>query len=305
MLKTPIYLSIGFLLMVAGCSEARFESNVQKPKQLSADSSLDGLAGSAGAACWEVFSEDKNGDGLINIEDCRGSKGPQGLKGLTGTNGTHGTNGSAGQNGQNGINCFQTSGDSNSDGQITTQDCRGARGPAGQNGQTGANGINGLNCFDGLNPIFDDLNGDGQLTIADCRGRPGIQDNSGYEMIGCSTGNVNPGGTDPSGLMNHHAGFQTTATCSKGKRLVAAGLVGAFLSEALIPMRPYYGSALLEHGVAMGRDQADDLYPNKIECFIGNRNRTECGSTLCPDLNFPMGLSGWGLCVPVTGSNQL
>ncbi len=285
--------------LLTGCSEAQFSSKISKEYALTANSLWDGAAGEDGVTCWQAITSDQNGDGLLNIHDCQGEPGAQGLQGLTGNDGRNGTNGVDGQNGTNGTQCFQSSGDSNGDGALSSLDCRGSQGPAGLNGQNGTNGQAGSDCHAGLS----DQNGDGVINTQDCRGQAGTPRFDGFETIGCATGGKMPGGVDPSNLMNVEATSTFTwAQCSPGKRLVAAGLVGTYLPEALIPMRPYYGGALIEHGVATGRAEPTDLFPNKIQCFIGNRNPTECSDPPCPDLLFPMGLVGWGLCAPISGT---
>lgn len=297
-LRTTTIYCAWIATLLTSCSQAQFDSKISKVDSLLANSSWDGLAGQDGVTCWQAITSDQNGDGLLNIQDCQGDVGSQGLQGLNANDGRNGTNGADGRNGTNGTHCFQSSGDSNGDGALSSLDCRGPQGPAGMNGQDGANGQAGRDCHVGLT----DQNGDGVVNNGDCLGQPGVPQFDGFETIGCAIGDM-PGGVDPSHLMNVQSpGIYTWGKCSPGKRLVAAGIVGTVLSEGTIPMRPFYGGALIEHGVATGRAEPTDLYPNKIQCFIGNRNPTECPNPPCADLFFPMGFYGWGLCAPISGT---
>lgn len=283
------------LLTLTGCAEVNF-TKVVKSNAFTADSSRDGFGGAAGKTCWQAVDHDVNGDGILNVHDCEGPKGIAGLKGLPGKDGTNGLNGTNGSNGSNGRNCFENTGDINGDGNINGLDCRGLPGPAGVNGQNGSPGENGKNCFDELS----DQNGDGAVNVEDCRGLPGVPSFSGITTIGCSVGAKIPGGVDPSGLMTAYFpwGNAAFAQCPAGQRLIAAGLVGARLSEGLVPLPPGLGGALIEHGVAFGRVNADDPHLNQIQCFIGNRNPQSCPSGPCVVPVLPKGLHGWGLCVP-------
>lgn len=93
-----------------------------------------GDPGSDGTPCWQGLT-DQNGDGVVDVQDCRGDDG---------TNGTNGTNGSNGSNGSDGLDCWDLNGngapdvateDRNGDGVVDVDDC------VGNNGTNGTNGV--------------------------------------------------------------------------------------------------------------------------------------------------------------------
>lgn len=57
-----------------------------------------GTNGNGGAPCYEGLT-DQNGDGTVDVLDCRGQDGTNGNNGTNGTNGTNGNNGSNGMDG--------------------------------------------------------------------------------------------------------------------------------------------------------------------------------------------------------------
>lgn len=85
----------------------------------------DGLAGENGTPCYEGLA-DQNGDGVVDILDCRGDDGDDGLNGLSGSNGV-----ACWDLNQNGSPDVLTE-DRNGDGLVDVLDCQGA---AGQDGQ--------------------------------------------------------------------------------------------------------------------------------------------------------------------------
>jgi len=303
------------LMILSSCSNARFFEPRPEPADLGADSQFNGATGLSGAKCWDALTEDQNGDGVLNILDCEGEQGRKGLNGNPGMNGQAGANGSRGSNGQNGRHCFENTGDTNGDGVLSASDCRGPRGMDGLNGLAGSAGMPGQDCFNNLV----DRNGDGTVTSQDCRGLPGLIDSSGIEVIGCSSGFNTPGGVDPnqlSTLENPGSGptpegsldfSPTFGYCSKGKRLIAAGLVGSEVRQGYVALPDAWSQdgAFIEHGVAIGRTHPNDPYPNKIHCFMGDRNGPFCpNDTFCGNWLFGMSVYGWGLCVPIVASNQ-
>lgn len=122
-----------------------------------------GPAGISGQSCWDLDgdgigdpAEDTNGDGQVNVYDCRGTAG---------------------------VNCWDLDGDgvkdaaedTNSDGSVDVLDCQG---PPGEGVSVpGAPGAPGINCWDvnqnGLKDPAEDTNGDGSVDVLDCRGDPG------------------------------------------------------------------------------------------------------------------------------------
>ncbi len=283
------------LVSLAGCSNAEFSSRAFNNTAMSGDSTSEDLRGIDGVRCWEGITNDANGDGLLNAEDCQGAEGPIGLTGLRGDAGLNGSNGSDGRNGANGRNCFDSTGDSDGNGSVNSADCRGPQGASGINGVNGMNGRPGQDCFANLS----DRNGDGLVDARDCLGLPGAIQFNGFETIGCAIGRL-PGGVDPQNLMNVNSiSSFSTATCPPGKRLVAAGLLGSYQTEGTVPLQPFFGRALIEHGVAIGKAEPTDLHTNKIQCFIGDRNPHECPNPPCAEQLFDMGVAAWGLCAPI------
>ncbi len=116
-----------------------------------------GLPGDDGLACWDlngngvfdVATEDSNGNGIADADDCQGASGAIGLPGL---------------------HCW----DLNANGvfDVATEDVNG-NGIADSGDCQGGTGDDGLNCWDlNGNGIFDaneDVNGDGFATAADCQ----------------------------------------------------------------------------------------------------------------------------------------
>ena len=115
--------------------------------------------GKTGLSCWDLnqndiadSEEDINGDGVVDVNDCKG------------------------EDGLAGINCWDLNNnfindpeeDLSGDGLFTVDDC--------QSG-VGANGSNGINCWDvnadGINQLNEDANGDGVFDRADCAGPTG------------------------------------------------------------------------------------------------------------------------------------
>ncbi|MFH1811422.1 MAG: multiheme c-type cytochrome [Pseudomonadota bacterium] len=87
-----------------------------------------GVAGDPGTPCYEGLT-DQNGDGIVDVLDCRGS---------------NGQNGGNGQNGSDGQACWDLNGngvadvlteDANADGLVDVLDCRGTNGSDGQDYQ--------------------------------------------------------------------------------------------------------------------------------------------------------------------------
>jgi len=122
-----------------------------------------GPAGVNGQHCWDLDGdgigdpgEDTNGDGRVNVDDCRGTSG---------------------------VNCWDLDGDgikdpsedTNGDGVVDVLDCQG---PPGEGiSVPGAPGAPGINCWDlnqnGVRDAEEDINGDGTVDVRDCRGEPG------------------------------------------------------------------------------------------------------------------------------------
>lgn len=122
-----------------------------------------GPAGISGQSCWDLdgdgiadAEEDTNGDGQVNVYDCRGTAG---------------------------VNCWDLDGDgvpdasedANGDGVVDVLDCQG---PPGEGiSVPGAPGAPGINCWDtnqnGIKDPSEDINGDGVVDVLDCRGEPG------------------------------------------------------------------------------------------------------------------------------------
>ncbi len=107
-------------------------------------------------ACWDLNqngvaddNEDSNGDGVIDVLDCRGPVGPAGPRGPAGS---RGTSGAAGPPGAPGLPCWDLNGnavadpeeDINQDGLADARDCQGATGAVGPVGPVGPAGPPGL-----------------------------------------------------------------------------------------------------------------------------------------------------------------
>lgn len=129
-------------------------TGAQGPQGPAGQNGSAGLNGTNGINCWDLngngicdaLTEDRNGDGVCNVTDCRGDVG------ATGAQGPQGTQGVAGQNGTNGLNCWDLNGngvcdvlteDRNSDGVCNATDCRGDVGATGATGPQGPAGLNG------------------------------------------------------------------------------------------------------------------------------------------------------------------
>ena len=99
-----------------------------------------GAKGDPGLSCWDTNAngtgdkaEDVNGDGRVDVVDCRGAKGDQGNVGKDGAKGTPG------------LACWDTNAngkpdaaeDRNTDGKYDARDCQGAKGAKGDQGPPG------------------------------------------------------------------------------------------------------------------------------------------------------------------------
>jgi hypothetical protein len=104
--------------------------------QLGIGPGVTGPQGIAGINCWDTNqsgqadpAEDINGDGLVDVLDCKGDKGDQGIQGLTGPQGPAGLAGPEGPQGPQGLT--------------------GPTGPQGPEGPQGLQGIPGIDGLDG------------------------------------------------------------------------------------------------------------------------------------------------------------
>jgi hypothetical protein len=99
-----------------------------------------------GLACWDSDgdgtsdkpAEDTNGDGAVDVNDCRGPAGADGAPGADGADGApgqDGVDGAPGADGTDGVSCWDLNGngtsdtpaeDTNGDGVVDTADCRGS-----------------------------------------------------------------------------------------------------------------------------------------------------------------------------------
>ena len=127
-----------------------------------------GTPGANGTACWDLdgdglpslLTEDVDGDGDVDIDDCKGADGVDGVDGTNGLDGAPGPTGATGANGLDGVD-----GANGADG---------ADGVDGAAGAAGADGADGLACWDldgdgSPNLLTEDSNGDGDVDVDDCR----------------------------------------------------------------------------------------------------------------------------------------
>ncbi len=186
--------------------------------------------------CWDLNgngmrdpeTEDINGDGSVDNEDCRGEMGSTGLA------------------------CWDLNGngtrdpdieDVNGDGVVDVADCRGAAGesgPAGEEGEPGPQGDPGeagpmgIACWD-LNgngvrdPASEDVNGDGMVNVQDCRGEEGMAGPEGAQGLQGPQGETGPRGPQgPAGPEGETGprGEQGPAGPAGPNQLIAFGTFG-------------------------------------------------------------------------------
>jgi len=170
-----------------------------------------GQAGTPGINCWDLnengirdfaieitapgehseLTEDINGDGYIDVLDCRSVDGTAGEDGADGQDGTDGLDGA---DGTDGLNCWDLNGngvgdvdleDANGDLVVDVNDCHGADGEDGLDGTDGQDGTDGLDGADGLHCWdldgdgraslkTEDVNDDGLVNVFDCHGMDGV-----------------------------------------------------------------------------------------------------------------------------------
>jgi hypothetical protein len=175
-----------------------------------------GQDGKDGINCWDLdgdgvqdVEEDINGDGTVDIADCKGPQGPKGDTGATGATGPQGPKGDTGATGATGPQ--GPKGDTGATGATGPQGPRGdtgatgATGPQGPKGDTGATGAtgqdggpqgpkgdtgatgatgqdgkDGINCWDlngdGSCNSNEDINSDNICDALDCQGGSGRVD---------------------------------------------------------------------------------------------------------------------------------
>ncbi|GJM14916.1 MAG: hypothetical protein DHS20C13_02430 [Thermodesulfobacteriota bacterium] len=206
----------------------------------------DGAQGPAGQACWDIdndnvcnlTTEDADGNGTCNVNDCIGPEGPMGLQGEIGPAGPQGIQGVAGADGATGPQGLQ--GDM---GPMGPAGPTGADGSDGNDGAPGADGSNGLNTLVAENPFLlvtcagggkgfsyglDD-NGNGSLNVNPlspenevdgsfqvCDGEDGTDGStgvSGYQRTNTVVGtSLGPGGL-----------ILTNQVCAAGKNILGGG----------------------------------------------------------------------------------
>ena len=177
-----------------------------------------GPAGTAGALgptgpagglmCWDsngnstcdLAAEDRNSDGVCDIDDCFGNTGAQGPSGATGLSG---------------VDCWDVNSNStcdpsediNVDGSCNADDCLGVAGPTGPTGVRGAVGQGGgQNCWDLNNnsicdPATEDINKDNTCDALDCQGPDGSVGPRGSRGVAGGqgpSGSIGPTGPDGS-----------------------------------------------------------------------------------------------------------
>lgn len=132
-----------------------------------------GPAGPPGVACWDVDGdgqagpgEDRDGDGVVSVRDCRGADGAPGPAGPPGPPGPPGERGPLGLPGAPGA-----PGEQGPPGEP------GEAGPPGPPGPPGPAGEPGTACWDldadGAPDLGEDLDADGVVGVLDCRGERG------------------------------------------------------------------------------------------------------------------------------------
>lgn len=145
-----------------------------------------GSQGPVGLHCWDLNgnntpdnNEDTNGDGAVNVWDCRGSdgavgaQGPMGPRGPAGPAGPAGPRGATGPSGPRGaLGATGRQGPAGKDGKDGVDGLDGQDGVNGVDGKDGSNGTNGQSCWDsngnGLADAAEDINGDGSIDVSDC-----------------------------------------------------------------------------------------------------------------------------------------
>ena len=142
----------------------------QGPVGPQGDPGPDGALGADGLHCWDLDgngvpdtgSEDLNGDGLVDVDDCRGTDGESGLQGLDGADGADGNDGAPGAAGQS---CWDLDDSGSPD--LATED----------------------------------INGDGTVDISDCQPSPDcpigyVRDTTEVQFVLCYDPTTNPAAPD-------------------------------------------------------------------------------------------------------------
>ena len=203
-MKITRYVSI-LLLLTSGCS---FDGNPGSPGPNGADgvSCFDGLDDQDGdgelteADClWAVLCpapasqmDDANGDGVVNVVDCReslrGTMGEPGTRGADGMNGRDGRDGQEGNQGPSGVDgrdgrdgADGVDGPAGSDGRDGQDGEDGAQGPAGPPGSDGATGEAGAGGDPGVDGSRGPPGADGEDGEDGAQGSPGADGQDGED----------------------------------------------------------------------------------------------------------------------------